>query len=404
MALNIPILIENIYVLLSGDRFFDTIDIVHYYHLINRYYNLCMNKKFLIIVVIFLVVIGLAIFNRKENTNDPIKIGFVSSLSGDASLWGEPLKNGFDFAVQEINNKGGIKGRLVEVISEDDLCEAKSGINAFSKLIDVHKVKIITGTVCSSVAMSVSQKTQNSDVLYIASGATDPDVVKQGDLIFRLWVSDSYEARAIADYAIDDLNLKSFGILYINDNPAGLSLSKNFTEAVELKGREITRIESTTSKENDLKTSLTKLKAPNPDGMYLMLMPDQMPSAINQLRDLGYEGVILGYAPTMYAEGVQENIKNTKDIYYALPVTEQTTDFWEEYELVNGVEADLLTSLGYDSMKIIESGLIQCGEDNGCIKDYFLTFKGYMTTRGLITFDENGDLTDVNFEIKSLSE
>ncbi|MBU4480495.1 ABC transporter substrate-binding protein [Patescibacteria group bacterium] len=353
-----------------------------------------------IIIVVAIIWFGFLKKSGEPTSNEPIKIGFVSSLSGEASTWGEPLKSGFDFAIDEINKNGGIKGRLIEPFYEDDACEAKTGVSAFSKLIDINKVKIITGTVCSSVAMSVSPKTQENRVLYIATGATDPEVVKQGDLIFRMWVSDSYEAEEVGKYAVKELNLKNMAIVYVNDNPAGASLKDNFKSVVESGGGKIIGTEGVSSKENDFRTVFTKLMSSEFDGIYIMVMPDQMATAINQLRELNYKGVVFAYAPSIYAEGVASKLKNKDNIYYAIPVEKRETNFWSDYKNTKGKEADLLVALGYDSGKIIIDGLNQCGEDNECIKNYILSLKNYQTVRGLLSFDKDGDVTGVDFEIK----
>lgn len=371
------------------------------------------SKTLIVIIVIALLAIiflwvfaltGRTVQNRAEKPGDKIiKIGFVSALSGDAGVWGQSFQKGFDFAVKEINEAGGINGRLIKPIYEDDACDATTGINAFNKLIEIDDVKIITGTVCSSVAMSVAKKTQENRVFYMASGATHPDVPKQGDLIFRVWVSDAYEARELAKYAVNNLELKSLAITYFNDNPAGLALRDNFKEVVEANGGKITRIEAYTSGERDFKTSLVKIMQDNPEGIYMAAVPEQTPLIVNRVRELGYRGVILLYGPSVLSEGIPEKINDKSKIYYASPVTKQETGFWEKYKQETGKEADLLIAGGYDSMKIIEYGLRQCGENNDCIRDKLLSLRNYQITRGKISYDQYGDLTNVEFEIKQLA-
>ena len=303
---------------------------------------------------------------------------------------------------KEINDNGGINGKKIQVVYEDDACDVTTGINAFNKVIEIDNVKIITGTVCSSVAMSVAKKTQENRVFYMASGATHPDVPKQGDLIFRVWVSDAYESRELAKYAVNNLRLKRLAIAYFNDNPAGLALKDNFKETVEENGGEITRIEAHTSVERDFKTSLTKLMQDNPDGIYMAAIPEQTPLIVNRARELGYKGVILLYGPSVLSEGIPEKINDKSKIYYASPVFKQETEFWDNYKAQTGTDADLLVSGGYDSMKLIEYGLRKCGEDNDCIRDALLGLRNYTISRGTISYDKDGDLTDVEFEIKSL--
>lgn len=358
-------------------------------------------KWIIAIIVIVLIVAGVWYYSAKPTApaeTGPIKIGFISAISGEAGVWGQNLKAGFDFAVKEINDKGGINGRKIEAYYDDDKCDATAGVTAFSKAIDVDNIKIITGSVCSSVAMAVAKKTQGSGVLYIASGATDPEVPKQGDLIFRLWVSDAYEAKAIAEYATNALKLKTFGIANINDNPAGLSLRDKFKETAEANGGKVLGMEGFSSKERDYRTYLTKLMANKPDAIYVAVLAEPMPIVINQIRSMGYKGVILAYSPAMLAEGILDKIKVRDNLYYSTPVEKKETSFWTDYSGTIGKDADSLVALGYDSMKIVEAGLLKCGEDNQCIKDYFLSLKDYPSARGKLNFDQYGDLTGVEFQ------
>lgn len=365
-------------------------------------------NKLLIALVVITCLIAVSfpfLFSTEgqvTDSKDTIKIAFVSALSGDAGVWGQSFKKGFDFGVEEINKNGGIDGKQIEVVYEDDGCDTTTGINAFNKVINIDGVNIITGTVCSSVAMSVAKLTQENKVLYIASGATHPEVPKQGDLIFRVWVSDAYEAKELAKYAVNTLRLERIAITYFNDNPAGIALKNNFKDTVEQLGGKITKIEAYASGDRDFKTILTKVIDTNPEAIYIAAIPEQTPLIVNRARELGYEGAILLYGPSILSEGIPEKINDKKDIYYATPITKKETQFWENYKNAKGEEADLLIAGGYDSIKLIEYGLEKCGEDSLCIRDELLNLKNYQITRGKISYDAYGDLTDVDFEVKPL--
>jgi len=128
-------------------------------------------QNFLIIGIVLAIAIVIGItstgFLTLNQDREEIKIGYVSALSGDAGIWGQSLKKGFDFAIQEINEEGGIDGKLIKPVYENDECDAKKGIDAFNKIIKLDRIKIVTGTVCSSVAMSVAPITQENKILYL---------------------------------------------------------------------------------------------------------------------------------------------------------------------------------------------------------------------------------------------
>jgi len=366
------------------------------------------NREIIIGVIVLLIILILIIttsttgfFNLKEDKY--IEVAYISALSGDAGVWGQSLKKGFDFAVKEINSQGGIDGKLIKPIYEDDLCDTKSGINAYKKVIELDNVKIITGTVCSSVALSVAPITQENNILYMASGATHPDVTKQGDLIFRIWVSDAYEAKEVAEFATQEMNFKKLAIIHMNDNPAGIALKEEFVKTTKKNNAEITAVEEFSSDVTDFRTIATKLIESHPEGIYVMATPEQLPLIINQLKVLKYTGMIFAYGPSILSEGIADKITDKSNIYYPNAITKELTNFWNDYKNKTGESADVLVAGGYDSMKLIEDGLKHCGEDNECIRDYWLSLKDYETSRGLISYDETGDLSEIEYEIKELN-
>ncbi len=337
------------------------------------------------------------IVGKKET--EYIKVGFVAPLTGDASIWGEQLKKGFEYAVEEINTNGGIDGKLIKPIYADDACSSVTGMDSFNKLINLEGVKYITGTVCSNVAMAVINMTQENNVLYIATGATNPDIPKQGDLVFRLWPSNAYDAKAISEYAISKLGLNSFSIAYLNDNPSGIGTANEFIHNLNLANKKLQVTESFSSTEKDYRTIATKLISKNPDAIYIMALPDNMPLIVNQIRELNYKGTILLHGPTAMTQGVIDNIDDKTDLYYATPKQLEETNFWNNYEAKTGEKADLLIAGGYDSMDIIADSLKECGENNSCIRDYLINLECYQSTRGKFSFDSNGDLNEVPYEV-----
>ncbi len=361
-----------------------------------------MMKKIFAIILTFLLTLTFLAGCSPVNQEETIKVGFVSTLSGEAGSWGQQVKKGFEFALEEINTNKLLGDKKLEIFYEDDFCDATNGLTAFNKLIDVNDVQIIVGTVCSSVAMAVSEKTQSNHILYLASAATNPEVTEQGDFIFRLWASDDYDAKAIAQFAVNELRLETFAVTYVNDNPAGPILKDAFKETILKKGKKILAEESYSSKETDFKTHLIKILQKNPEAVYLMTNPERTDLIINQIRQLGFEGIIFAYGPSITSEGVVEKIKDKKDIYYALPVSKQETLFWNKYKEKKGEDADSLVALGYDSMKILVDGIKKCDVDTGCLREYLLKLKDYESARGKLNFDSEGALTNIEFEVKKI--
>lgn len=337
-----------------------------------------------------------------SNTTDTVTVGFATALSGSGAKWGEPVKEGFQYGIDQINSNGGVNGKQIIVEYKDDKCNGADGKNAFRQLTTLHNTDIIAGTVCSSVAMTVANHTEANDVLYIPSGATHPNVTRQGDKIFRLWVSDGYEAKELAEHATRALGLQRFAVGHVHDNPAGIALQRSFKQTVRANGGAITAVQSYGSDQKDFRTAIAKLLSDNPEGLYLMGTPSQTAPLVRQARQAGFDGPIFLYGPAATTESTQAAINDSGPIYYATPSWNKQGPFWTDFQNETGSEPGLLHALGYDTAMVIEEALRACGEDTDCMRAHLLSLDQLETTRGNVTFDDSGDLRRVPFTVHTV--
>jgi len=366
-----------------------------------------MKKITIFLAILVIAIVGLFIVNTTTGlfslTNGKeFVIGYATPLTGDASSWGVPSQKGFEFGIAEINKSGGVNGKQIKVMYEDDKCDAKEGLNAFTKLINLDNAKIITGTMCSSVAKAVIPLTEENKIFYLASGASEDSVPRLGEYVFRLWVSDAYEAKAIADYSIDNLKLKTFGVIYVEDHVASKSLKERFIETVKQNNANVIVEDSVLSASKSFSSAISKMTSNNPDAIYVPATPEVLIQLINEIKITGYRGKILAYGAAMLSAGTIDKISDKKNLYYPQPKDIRETKFWKNYKEKTGEDADLLTALGYDSAMFVKEGLEKCGENTDCIKDLFKNRKNWQTTRGEYSFDQYGDIEEVPFEILSL--
>lgn len=355
-----------------------------------------MKKLYVMIsmLMIFSTITACTMTGQTISDRQELVVGYAGPLSGEAGVWGQSMKKGFDFGIAQIDDP------RIKIIYEDTKCDAKVGLGVFQKLIELDNAQIVTGTACSSVAHAAAPLVEENKVLYIASGATQPDVPALGEHIFRLWVSDDYEARAVAREAHAQ-GLDKVAVTFTNDNPAGVSLKDAFVDESKSLGSSVVAIESYSSTEKDFRPVLTKVLAEKPDAIYIMAAGEQIASVINQARALGFEGTIFAYAPSLLAEGVSEKISDHSKIVYAAPQDVKTTSFWSEYQEQTGEEADMLVALGYDSAMMVKEAIDACGEDTDCMSEFFITRSDISTSRGVMSFDGNGDLKSVPFEVSN---
>ncbi|MEK7185690.1 MAG: ABC transporter substrate-binding protein, partial [Patescibacteria group bacterium] len=154
------------------------------------------------IIVLVLIVWGITAFTNPSGApvseTGPIKIGFIGPLSGDAAVYGETEKNAVEIALEEINQSGELKRRL-EVIYEDGKCSGKDAVTAAQKMINIDKVSIIFGGVCSSETLGLAPVVESNKVVLFSAFSSSPLISQSGDYVFRKSPSDSDFGKADAE-------------------------------------------------------------------------------------------------------------------------------------------------------------------------------------------------------------
>ncbi len=364
------------------------------------------NLKILFIVIITLLFITACA--KKETLKvaeikEPIKIAIITPLTGDAAVWGLEVKNGAEIAYVSFRSQK-INGREVQLLFEDDKCDGKEGVTAIQKLINVNKVKITGGTVCSSVALAIAPIDEENKIIHLSAGASNPQITTAGDYMFRIWPSDDFEGNKIAEYASNILSIKSVAILYVN-NEYGLGLKNAFTKKLtDYKGTILIE-ETFAPSSNDFRTQLLKIKEKSPEAVYVASNPQEMPQILKQIKEFGISSIILANGPAMEAVDTIKIAGNSSEgVYYAQPRQETSEDFKNKYSLKYGKNAGFASDLGYDVTMLLFNAVKDCnGDDTSCIKEKLYAIKDYKGASSIISFDNNGDVI-VPFVIKKIEQ
>src|SRR3989344_5679165 len=141
------------------------------------------------------------------------KIGVMYPLTGDGASYGLPIQRTTRIAVDEINAQGGVNGRKLEVIYEDSKCNPKDGNAAAQKLVNLDKVKVIIGGVCSGETLGAAPITEAAKVVLISPSATNPDITNAGDFVFRLAPSDAFAGVVASDYAFNGMDARNAAVI-----------------------------------------------------------------------------------------------------------------------------------------------------------------------------------------------
>lgn len=297
-------------------------------------------------------VLALLIFTqlKKEET---IKIGAIISLTGPGSHLVD-LKSSMLLAVQEVNSRGGINRRKIELIIEDSKSNPEESKKAFQKIEREHHPVLYISTL-SSVSLALAPLAEKNSVVLIGLVASSPELTKQNDWVFRYYVSAKDEVEPIL-YILKDLKVRTLGILY-QDEPHGFSLYMLLKKRFEKDGS-LAIGESFQAKNTDFKIGIQKLK--NAEAIYVAGYVLPMGRVIRKLKNERYKGFILA---TSGISSLVETVPELNGVYLAAPII-YNQDFLFAKEIRRKYEARYKKTFnhqaanGYDCIRLL-AGLIE---------------------------------------------
>lgn len=254
---------------------------------------------FLALTLVAAMLLTTACSSKPSGGKDTIKIGHAVALTGDASVFGQSEHTGLKLAVEAINKKGGILGHQVELVAADTRADPAETVNAVRRLVEQEKVKAVIGVSQSGVAMAANPIVTNAKIPTISTTASNPFVTvdKDGQLqkyMFRVCFIDPYQGTVAAQFASDRLEAKTAAILYDVGSDYSQWLAKYFEEAFVANGGKIVGKEAYRTGELDFRAPLGKIKASEPDILFLPVTQKDAALAVKQSRDLGITATFLG--------------------------------------------------------------------------------------------------------------
>src|SRR5215469_15055521 len=235
-------------------------------------------------VVLAGLMVVLTCFGRAA---EPLKIGMTAPLTGPAAEWGRYETQGAKLATEKVNNAGGVLGRPIELVIEDDQTTNPGGVLAFSKLAGDKDIPAFFGPIYSTQIHAIAPDIQRLGKP-VMIGGTDPRLTHMGNpWLFRCRPNDIYSARVIADYGVNTLGKKKWAIVHSTD-AFGTSGMKNLVE--DLKGMDVepALVQGYTNNSQDFTPVVLAVKQSGADVMatYMTIVADQALFA-RQLRQLG---------------------------------------------------------------------------------------------------------------------
>ena len=344
-----------------------------------------------ILGVLSAAVLALTLASCSKAESNSVKIGGIFPLSGQVAVYGVECKNGVDLAIEEINAAGGINGKPVVLVSEDDEGNPDKTVNAFKKLSTKDGVKVVIGSLTSGCTQAITTLSQASKVVQIAPAATAPAITDAGDFIFRACFIDPFQGTVGGKFAAETLGKKRAAILYDIGNDYSVGLADNFKIAFTKAGGSIVSEESYATNDKDFNAQLTKIKNANPDVVYL---PDYYGTVALIAKQLRAQGINV---PMVGADGWDGLTSNAGDEvlggyysnHYAVDSTEPAVKkFVESFRAKYNKDPNSFAALGYDCVYLLRDAIVAAGaEDSIAVRDALAKTDGDYVT-GHLTFDE----------------
>jgi branched-chain amino acid transport system substrate-binding protein len=218
---------------------------------------------------VFVALLGLCLAGSAMAA-ESIKVGVVLPLTGEQAKFGEIEKNSFLLALEEINGAGGVNGKKIELVIEDDTGKPDVGRSAMEKLITQDKVPVVGGGYSSSVSFAMAAVAQQRKIPFVVNTGSDDKITEQKwDYVFRLNPPASEYPTSVNEFLKEVVKPQTVAILHENTN-FGQSSSKSFAEQAEKLGLKVAMKEGYQSGAVDFKPLLVKVKAANPDLVYMV--------------------------------------------------------------------------------------------------------------------------------------
>ena len=324
-----------------------------------------------------------------------IVIGEYGSLTGNTATFGQSTKNGSEMAFDEINKAGGLIGKPVKLIVEDDQSKPEEAATAVTKLINQNAVQAVLGEVASSRSLAAAPICQGAKVPMVTPSSTNPKVTQVGDYIFRVCFTDIQQGEADAKFAAKSLKLKKAALLYDVRNDYSVGLRLVFAQKFKEYGGEIVAEQSYSEGDSDFRAQLTQLKSANPDIIYVPGYYTEVGTIARQSRDLGISAPLLGGdgwdSPRLWEIGGKAlngcYFSNHYSVDDPAPAVQK---FVADYKARYGATPDALAALGYDAARILADAITRANSTDGAkVRDALAQTKDYKGVTGTITIDKD---------------
>ena len=349
-------------------------------------------------IIALITIASVFIFSctKKANENE-ILLGSYSSNTGATATFGVYQLRGLEMAVEEINAKGGINGKKIKLLNYDNKSNNDETLAVVNRLITQDKVVAILGEATSGRSKIGAQVAQQYKIPMLTSSATNPDVTKVGNYIFRACFIDPFQGMVMAKFMTENLKMKKAAILRDIKSDYSVGLSDNFAEKLKAMGGEIVADLSYQEGDIDFKSQLTSIKGKNPDAIFVPGYYGEVALIAKQLQELNMKQPMLGgdgwSSPDLFKIAKEAiNGHYFSNHYTTESKDPKTVDFVKAFKTKYNETPDVMAALAYDSVYMMADALKNLKTiTSESIRDELAKIKDFHGVTGKMSMDANRD-------------
>ncbi len=341
-----------------------------------------------------LAVLGL--LTAPSLAEEPIKIGALYNVTGGMSSLDGPSLRGAELAAKQINAKGGLLGRPIEIVAIDTRTDQQETAKAAQRVLSDDIVAGI-GMSDTTFVMAAAPLFQEESIPFVTSGATHPELPAWvGDHMFMTPFGDDDQSYAIADYAYDTLGMRDVAVWTDQSMDFTKALSKFFIERFEERGGTISLQDSFMIGDTDFSAQIARLKDmdPAPDAVFISAIPTEAGLSVKQIRESGMDLPIVsgdGFDTDLVATTPGPELAN--NVYFSTHTYRaddrpEVLAFVKAYKEEYGVDPEnAFAPLGYDALMLVANAIERAGSaEPAAIRDALQVTMGYPAVTGEISY------------------
>jgi branched-chain amino acid transport system substrate-binding protein len=324
---------------------------------------------------------------------DVIKVGEFASLTGKEAAFGQSSHKGTELALDELNAKGGVLGKKLQLLTEDTQSKPGESSTVVKKLISRDNVIAILGEVASGRSLEAGPICQENKVPMISPSSTNPKVTEVGDYIFRVCFIDPFQGKLLAKFAKETLKVTRLAILTDVAAPYSVGLAQDVAKPFVAGGGQLVSEQKYSSGDKDFKAQLTAIKATNPDAICVPGYYNEAGLISSQARQLGMTLPIFGGDGWEAEELLQIGGKAMENTYYSTHYSPEdqapaVQEFVKKFQAKYNSTPDAMAALGYDSALVLVDAIKRAGTTEGPkLRDAIAATKDFQGVTGKTTID-----------------